>query len=48
MVQLLRDRGGDPTISNLRGDSPLDRVAMVDNKPLIKAVFADPLDQDTP
>ncbi|WP_051182419.1 ankyrin repeat domain-containing protein [Nocardia vinacea] len=48
VVQLLRDRGGDPTIANQIGDSPLARVRTVDNKPLIKAVFADLLDEDTP
>ncbi|MFD3706140.1 ankyrin repeat domain-containing protein [Nocardia sp. NPDC058658] len=41
VVQLLRDRGGDPTIANHLGQTPLGRVAAVDNKPLIRAVFAD-------
>lgn len=48
VVQLLRDRGGDPTIENQQGNSPLSRVRRVSNKPLIKAVFADLLDEDTP
>ncbi|MEV4237101.1 ankyrin repeat domain-containing protein [Nocardia sp. NPDC049737] len=45
VVQLLRDRGGDPTIQNQQGNSPLSRVRRVSNKPLIKAVFADILDE---
>lgn len=45
VVQLLRDRGADPTIANNQGSTPLDRVAAVENKPLIRAVFADLLDE---
>jgi uncharacterized protein len=47
VVQLLRDRGGDPTIENHQGNSPLSRIRRVSNKPLIKAIFADLLDEET-
>ncbi|WP_109523598.1 MULTISPECIES: ankyrin repeat domain-containing protein [Nocardia] len=44
VIALLRDRGGDPTIENRQGSSPLSRIASVSNKPHIRAVFADLLD----
>ncbi|RBO92479.1 ankyrin repeat domain-containing protein [Nocardia puris] len=46
VVQLLRDRGADPHLPNNRGNTPLAFVGMLSNKPELRAVFADLLDDE--
>ncbi|WP_084161321.1 ankyrin repeat domain-containing protein [Nocardia sp. BMG51109] len=48
MVRFLRERGADPLKQNHDGQAPIDRIRMVDNKPQLRAVFADLLDQEQP
>ncbi|MFF0532713.1 ankyrin repeat domain-containing protein [Nocardia amikacinitolerans] len=46
VVQLLRERGADPLLANARGNTPLSYIGMITNKPDIRAVFADLLDDE--
>ncbi|RBO78359.1 ankyrin repeat domain-containing protein [Nocardia puris] len=46
VVQLLRDRGADPLLANHQGYTPLSFLAMLSNKPELRAVFADLLDDE--
>jgi ankyrin repeat protein len=48
VVALLRERGADPHHQNHRGSSPLGLLRIVTNKPLLRAIFADLLDQEQP
>ncbi|MFI2477821.1 ankyrin repeat domain-containing protein [Nocardia xishanensis] len=45
VVQLLRDRGADPQLVNAQGNTPLSYIRMITNKPDIRSVFADLLDE---
>ncbi|MET8779048.1 ankyrin repeat domain-containing protein [Nocardia sp. NPDC004654] len=46
VIQLLRDRGADPLLANARGTTPLSYIRMIANKPDIRAVFSDLLDDE--
>lgn len=47
VVRLLREHGADPLRENLKGYTALSYIADVTNKPDIRAVFADLLDEQT-